>query len=178
MSNNLIWIDGEFTGLNFHNNKIVEIAVVVTDSDLNVLGDPVQLVIHHDKQLLNDVLEDWPREHFTQSGLLDEIDQSTITMQKAEQQILEYVSKYCEPGMSPLCGNSVGQDRRVLYTNMPELENFLHYRNIDVSTLKELAMRWNPDVLGKVQKKESHRALDDILESIEELQIYRQYFLK
>ena len=175
---NLIWIDCEFTGLDFLHNKIVEIAVVVTDSDLNVLGDPVQAVVHHTQAELDDLLEDWPREQFAKSGLTREIVESEVSMRKAEDMCLEYISQHCSSGQSPLCGNSVGQDRRVLYTNMPRLERFLHYRNIDVSTLKELALLWNPGVLDQISKKESHRALEDIYESIAELKIYKEYFVR
>jgi len=174
---NLIWVDCEFTGLDFGRNRIVEIAVVVTDSDLNVLGEPVELVVGYSQQELDDLLEEWPRNHFEQSGLMQQIIESDVTMEQAQQQILDYVSRHCSEGMCPLAGNSVGQDRRVLYTNMPELESFLHYRTVDVSTIKELARRWKPEVLEQIQKKESHRALGDILESIEELKVYRKSFI-
>lgn len=175
---NLVWVDCEFTGLDFVCNRIVEIAVVVTDSNLSILGEPVNIIVHHSQEELDALLEEWPRNAFNESGLMQQIIDSTVSMESAEQQILDYVSQYCEPGTCPLAGNSVGQDRRVLYTNMPRFESFLKYRTIDVSTIKELAMRWKPDLLDKIVKKESHRALDDIYESIEELKIYRQFFLK
>jgi len=174
---NLIWIDCEFTSIDFDTNELVEVAVVVTDSDLNVLGKPVSVVIHHQKDVLDSLLNDWTREHFAESGLIDQIAESEVTMDEAEQAILEYVRKFTEPGQSPLCGNSVGQDRRVLYKDMPELEEHFHYRNIDVSTLKELSLRWNPLIQEHIDKQGSHRALDDIMESIEELRVYREEWL-
>ena len=173
---NLIWVDCEFTGLDFYTNQIVEVAVLVTDSDLHVLGEPVSVVIHHTQEQLDDLLEEWPRKAFEESGLMQQILESNVSMEQAEQTVLDYVSGYCIPGESPLCGNSVGQDRRVLYTNMPRFESFLKYRTIDVSTIKELAMRWRPELLDQLEKKGSHRALDDIYESIEELRIYRSLF--
>ena len=176
-SPNLIWIDCEFTSLDFDTNELVEVAAVVTDSDLNVLGKPVSVVVHHQKDVLDSLLNDWTREHFAESGLLDKIAESEVTMDEAEQTVLEYVKKFTEKGQSPLCGNSVSQDRRVLYKDMPELEGHFHYRNIDVSTLKELSLRWNLLVQTKIDKQETHRALDDILESIEELRVYRENFL-
>lgn len=174
---NLIWIDLEFTGLNYHTNTIVEIACVVTNRELEILGEPVQTVIHHAREDLEEVLEEWPREHFEKSGLFDEIEKSQTSMRQAEQQVLEYVRAWTESGTAVLCGNSVGSDRRVLYKDMSELESHLHYRTIDVSTIKELARSWKPDILDQVDKKESHRALDDILESIEELKLYRKLWL-
>lgn len=174
---NLIWVDCEFTGIDFNRNRLLEIAVVVTDSNLYVLGEPLSLVAHCDREVLDNLLEDWPREHFATTGFLDDVVSSQLSMQEAEQQVLDYVSEYCDSGTSPLCGNSVGQDRRVLYKDMPQFEAFLHYRTIDVSTIKELARRWKPEVLDMVAKEKTHRALDDIYESIKELQIYREYFL-
>ncbi len=174
----LVWVDCEFTGLDFHSNRIVEIAVVVTDSDLCMVDQGISMVIHHDWEELDPILEDWPRAHFEESGLLQKIEESAVCMEQAEKKILAYVSQYCEKGSSPLCGNSVGQDRRVLYSNMPEFEVFLHYRSIDVSSLKELAKRWRGDIIAKIDKKDSHRALDDIYESIKELQLYRKEFLQ
>jgi oligoribonuclease len=172
----LVWIDCELTSLDFHNTRIVEIACVVTDNDLNILGEPISHIIGYSQAEIDPLLSEWSREHFQESGLLNEIYASTTTTQEAQQDILDYISQYTAMGESPLCGNSVGQDRRALYNNMPELEQFLHYRIIDVSTLKELANRWHPEVLDKVQKAQTHRALDDIKESIAELAIYREYF--
>ena len=177
-TSNLIWIDCEFTSLDFEHNKIVEIAAVVTNSDLEVLGEPVSCVVHYDKQDLDDLLGEWTNEHFRESGLYGEILESNIALQEAEDIILGYVGQYADFGQSPLCGNSVSQDRRVLYTNMPRLESFLHYRTIDVSTLKELAIRWNPRVVEEVNKVQNHRALDDIYESIEELRHYKQQLIR
>lgn len=175
---NLIWIDCEFSSLDFSSNKIVEIAAVVTDSNLKVLGTPVHTVIHYSQEELDEILGEWTRKHFAESGLDTEIVASTTTLAQAERMVLDYISQYCEEGKSPLCGNSVSQDRRVLYTNMPMLEQFMHYRTIDVSTLKELARRWKPSAVAQVDKVQAHRALDDIYESIEELQIYRDNFLQ
>ena len=174
----LVWIDCEFTSLDFFSTKIVEIACVVTDADLQVLGEPVEFVIGYSEDELHTLLSTWSREHFEESGLLDKIYQSETTLEEAEQEILDYIGKYTQMGESPLCGNSVGQDRRALYTNMPRLEQFLHYRIIDVSTLKELALRWNTQAFARVEKKQAHRALSDIYESINELKLYRQYFIR
>lgn len=173
----LVWIDCELTSLDFYHTKIVEIACIVTDSDLRTLGEPVEFVIGHTQEELEPLLSEWSREHFSDSGLLETIYQSNTTLEEAEQAILDYIGEYTQTGASPLCGNSVGQDRRALYTNMPRLEQFLHYRIIDISTLKELANRWQPAVLEKVHKKQTHRALDDIKESIQELDIYRKHWI-
>jgi oligoribonuclease len=174
---NLIWIDLEMSGLNPDTDHILEIATLVTDKDLNVLAEGPSLVVHQPDSVL-DAMDEWCTTHHGASGLTEKVRQSTVSVQDAERQTLEFVAEWVERGVSPLCGNSIWQDRRFLIKYMPALDGFCHYRNIDVSTLKELAARWNPDVLAGVQKKGSHRALDDIIESIEELVHYRKTFMK
>ncbi|MFW0870996.1 MAG: oligoribonuclease [Patescibacteria group bacterium] len=174
----LVWIDCEFTSLDFHHNKMVEIACVITDAELNILGEPVSCIIGYTPEELDPLLSEWSREHFEESLLLEKIYQSTTTLQEAEECILNYLGQFTQSGESPLCGNSVSQDRRVLYTNMPKLDTFLHYRIIDVSTLKELVNRWRPEIAEYVNKKQAHRALDDIYESIEELRVYKNHLFK
>lgn len=171
---NLIWIDAEFTGLRMGEDVITEIAVVVTDRSLNQLGEPLSIIINH----LDNVLDNaTPWVHETLPTLLDESRESTITNDQAQEMILEYLRQYTEPGISPLCGNTISADRYMIYHNMPKLYEWFHYRNIDVSSLKMLASYWKPEVVEKVRKKENHRALDDILESIEELKVYKEHFL-
>jgi len=177
---NLIWIDTELTGLDWSKNKIVEIAVVVTDSDLNILDDGLNLIIHWDDETLEN-MDPWCIEHFGKTGLTQKIRESSLSLEEAENKILEYLEKWTEKGQNPICGNSVGQDRKVLFREMPRFENdWASYRTIDVSSIKELVKRWKPEILEEVKKmkKENHRAMDDILESIEELKIYREKFLK
>jgi oligoribonuclease len=165
------------SGLNPDTDHILEIATLVTDKDLNVLAEGPSLVVHQPDSVL-DAMDEWCTTHHGASGLTEKVRQSTVSVQDAERQTLEFVAEWVERGVSPLCGNSIWQDRRFLIKYMPALDGFCHYRNIDVSTLKELAARWNPDVLAGVQKKGSHRALDDIIESIEELVHYRKTFMK
>lgn len=174
---NLIWIDLEMTGLNPETDRILEIATVVTDKDLNVLAEGPTLVVHQSDAVL-DGMDEWCTTHHGQSGLTQRVKDSALSEAEAEQQTLDFVADWVEAGASPLCGNSIWQDRRFLIKYMPKLDDYCHYRNIDVSTLKELARRWRPEVLDGVHKKGSHRALDDILESIDELRHYRDSFLK
>ncbi|MDW6018229.1 oligoribonuclease [Vibrio plantisponsor] len=170
---NLIWIDLEMTGLDPEAHKIIEIATIVTDSELNILAEGPVLAIHQPESEL-DKMDDWCTNTHTGSGLVERIRQSTVTEAQAVAQTIEFLEKWVPRGKSPICGNSIGQDRRFLYKHMPELEEYFHYRYIDVSTLKELTRRWKPEVLDGFSKKGSHLALDDIRESIAELKYYRQ----
>ncbi|HAK53518.1 MAG TPA: oligoribonuclease [Gammaproteobacteria bacterium] len=176
-SENLIWMDLEMTGLDPEVERILEIATIATDSSLNILEEGPVLVIRQSETLLAG-MDDWNQEHHTKSGLVDRVLADGITEAEAEAQTIEFISKHVEKGESPLCGNSIGQDRRFLVRYMPELENFLHYRNLDVSTVKELALRWQPDAARAVKKEGVHRALDDIKESIDELRQYKENFFQ
>ncbi|WP_290701493.1 oligoribonuclease [Amphritea sp.] len=172
---NLIWIDLEMTGLNPEHDRIIEIATIVTDSQLNILAEGPNLVIHQSDQLL-DSMDEWCTTQHGQSGLTQGVKDSDISERQAEQNTIDFIASYVDKGASPICGNSIGQDRRFLVKYMPELEAFFHYRNLDVSTIKELARRWAPEVLDGVVKKGSHLALDDIKDSINELEHYRRAF--
>ena len=169
---NLIWIDLEMTGLDPETHKVIEIATIVTDSELNILAEGPVLAIHQPEEELQK-MDEWCTTTHTGSGLVDRIRESKIDEQEAIRQTIEFLEKWVPKGKSPICGNSVGQDRRFLYKHMPELEQYFHYRYIDVSTLKELTRRCKPEVLDGFSKKGSHLALDDIRESIAELQYYR-----
>lgn len=170
----LVWLDLEMTGLDVERDTIIEIACIVTDSGLGPLDDGIDLVVHQDAEVLAR-MDDFVRRMHTKSGLLPLIGASDISLAEAQARTLEYVRKHVPtPGTAPLCGNSIGTDRRFLDRYMNELENFLHYRSIDVSSLKELCRRWYPDIYAKRPgKAEQHRALDDVKESIEELRFYR-----
>lgn len=174
---NLIWIDLEMTGLEPKKDVIIEIATIVTDSDLNILAEGPMLAIHQSDELL-DGMDEWCTNQHGKSGLTQRVKESIITDAQAEQETIEFLKQYVEPGVSPMCGNSIGQDRRFLDKYMPELERFFHYRNLDVSSLKELAKRWKPEVAAGVVKKGSHLAMDDIRDSIDELKYYREHFIK
>jgi oligoribonuclease len=175
----LVWIDLEMTGLEVERDVIVEIACIVTDSELNALDDGIQLIVHADAEALTQ-MGDFVREMHTKSGLLPEIAGSDIDVAAAQKAVLEYVRAHVPTASSaPLCGNSIGTDRRFLSTYMRELDDYLHYRSIDVSSLKELCRRWYPAVYKKRPNKgERHRALDDIRESIEELRFYREHLFR
>ena len=174
---NLIWIDLEATGLDPETRVILEIACLVTDRDLNELGDGVDLVIHQEGRAIGQ-LDPWCRRQHGVSGLLEASRTASTSLADAEAEVLAYVRRHCLVGKSPLCGNSVCFDRRFLIRYMPKLEACIHYRNVDVSSIKELARRWRPDVVGKVAKASRHRALDDVRESIAELRLYRERVFK
>lgn len=169
----LVWIDLEMTGLQPEKDRIIEIATVVTDSQLNVLAEGPVFAIHQSDELLNQ-MDEWNTKQHHQSGLVTRVRESCISEQQAETLTLDFLKKTAHEGKSPLCGNSIWQDRRFLSRYMPSLEKFFHYRMIDVSTLKELAMRWAPKVYGGVQKESHHLALNDIKDSIAELRYYRE----
>ena len=173
----LIWIDLEMTGLDPERNVIIEIATIITDGDLTVLAEGPVLAIRQDEALLA-AMDEWNTVHHNASGLVQRVRASSTDTGAAEQHTLAFLRAHCGAGVSPLCGNSIGQDRRFLARYMPELESFFHYRNIDVSTIKELARRWRPDVLAGVQKTGRHLALEDIRESIAELRHYQRHFFK
>ena len=172
----LIWIDLEMTGLDPGIDCILEIATIVTDGDLNLIAEGPVIAVNQPDSALNNMGE-WCTETHTRTGLVERVQKSDISNGEAEQKTLDFLRKYLQPEDSPMCGNTVGQDRRFLFRYMPELHDFFHYRNIDVSTLKELAMRWKPSILEHVKKEGSHRALDDIRESIEEMRHYREHFI-
>lgn len=165
------------TGLDPEVDRIIEIATIVTDSSLNVLEEGPVLVVKQDQKIL-DGMDEWNVTHHTASGLLERMKTDGVDQDYAEAQTLAFISRFVEAGQAPLCGNSIGQDRRFLVKYMKNLEAHLHYRNIDVSTVKELALRWRPELVSQVEKKGNHRAIDDIRESIEELKFYRDNFLR
>jgi len=173
---NLIWIDLEMTGLVPEKDNIIEIATVVTDADLNVLAEGPSVAIHQDNKHL-DSMDEWNTRQHTKSGLVQRVKESEISVNEAEKQTLDFLMKYVDQGASPMCGNSICQDRRFLYNYMPRLEKFFHYRHIDVSTIKELAVRWKPDVVTTSFKQSKHLALSDIYDSINELKYYREHFI-
>jgi oligoribonuclease len=170
---NLIWIDLEMTGLDTSNDTIIEIATLVTDQDLNELAEGPDLAIGQAKSTM-DAMDEWNTSQHGQSGLIDRVLASDVTLESAEQQTLDFLRDWVDEGVSPMCGNSICQDRRFLAREMPELERFFHYRNLDVSTLKILAQRWAPDVASGFTKESDHRALADIRDSIAELKWYRE----
>ena len=173
---NLIWIDLEMTGLDPLNDRIIEIATIVTDKELRVLDEGPSIVIRQDGAIL-DGMDEWCTNQHGQSGLTQRVRNSSISEDTAEAVTLAFLEKYVPAGKSPMCGNSICQDRRFLARWMPELEEFFHYRNLDVSTLKELARRWAPEVADSFNKESSHLAMDDIRDSINELKHYRKNML-
>ncbi len=173
----LVWLDMEMTGLDPEKERIIEVAVVVTEADLSFVAEGPVLVIHQSDALL-DAMDKWNQSTHSKSGLIDKVRASTLTEGRAEEQLLAFLSQYVPAGKSPLCGNTISQDRRFMVKYMPRLEAFFHYRNLDVSTLKELALRWKPEVYKSFVKQSRHEALADIYESIEELKHYREHFIK
>ncbi|ORE86147.1 oligoribonuclease [Oceanococcus atlanticus] len=176
-NDNLIWIDLEMTGLDPQRHRIIEIATIVTDKHLNTLAEGPVLAIHQPDAEL-DAMDDWCTRTHTGSGLVARVQSSNVSEREAEQQTLDFIARFVDKGVSPICGNSIGQDRRFLDRYMPELEAYFHYRNLDVSTLKELARRWAPEVLAGFNKQSTHLALDDIRDSIDELRHYRSHLFK
>lgn len=174
---NLVWLDLEMTGLDPIKERIIEIATVVTDSNLNILAEGPVFAIHQSDELLN-AMDSWNQKQHHKSGLVERVKKSTVTEEEAEAKTIEFLKEYVNKGASPMCGNSIYQDRRFMVKYMPELEAFFHYRNLDVSTLKELAKRWAPRVYSGFEKDSNHLALDDIKDSIEELRYYRENFIQ
>ncbi|MCQ8116332.1 oligoribonuclease [Methylomonas rosea] len=176
-ADNLIWIDLEMTGLDPDNDLIIEIATVVTDKNLQILAEGPVMAVHQSDAALA-AMDDWNQQHHGQSGLIQRVKDSKIDAAEAEARIIAFLQEWVPAKTSPICGNSICQDRRFLYRYMPKLEAFFHYRNLDVSTVKELAARWAPQLKDGFNKQASHKALDDIIESIEELRYYRETFFK
>ncbi len=175
-ASNLIWIDLEMTGLDVDRDRIIEIATIVTDSQLNILAEGPVLAIHQPEDALA-AMDNWNQTQHGGSGLLQRVRDSDIDEARAERETIEFLQQWVPAGVSPMCGNSICQDRRFLHRSMPQLMRYFHYRHIDVSTLKELAQRWLPAVGNGIKKQSSHLALDDIRDSINELRYYRANFL-
>jgi oligoribonuclease len=174
---NLVWVDMEMTGLDPDNDKIIEVAVVVTDPHLNVLAEGPVFAIHQSDEVL-DKMDSWNKGTHGRSGLIDRVKASTVTEADAEAALIVFLKQFVPAGKSPMCGNSICQDRRFMARGMPKLEAFFHYRNLDVSTLKELCRRWKPELASGFKKHQKHTALADIIESVEELKYYREHFIK
>lgn len=175
--NSLIWIDMEMSGLNPDVDRVLEIAIVITDSNLNTVAEAPVLALHQPDALLS-AMDEWNRSMHGKSGLIERVRASALTEAAAEEQMIAFLQRHVPPAISPMCGNSVHQDRRFLVRHLPRLEAYFHYRNLDVSTLKELARRWKPDIMAGLTKHGKHEALADIYESIEELKYYREHFLR
>lgn len=175
--NNLCWLDMEMTGLNPDTDKIIEVAMIITDKNLNVLAQSEVYAIHQSDDVLNS-MDAWNTATHGRTGLTERVRASTYREADAEAALLDFMRQWLPEKTTPMCGNTIHQDRRFMARHMPELEAYFHYRNLDVSTLKELARRWHPAVYKGVVKKGSHKALDDILESIEELRYYREHFIR
>jgi oligoribonuclease len=173
----LLWLDMEMTGLSPDTDRIIELAIVVTDADLNTVAEGPVLVVHQPDEVMN-AMDNWNKGTHGKSGLIDRVKASQLTEADAEAQMLEFVKQHVPPKTSPMCGNSICQDRRFMARHMPQLEAFFHYRNLDVSTLKELARRWRPGLSDEFKKSNKHEALADIYESIDELKYYREHFIR
>ncbi len=174
---NLVWIDMEMTGLDPDNDRVIEIAAIVTDADLNTLAEGPVFAIHQSDAVL-DKMDAWNKGTHGRSGLIEKVRASTVTEEEASAQMIGFLRQYVPAGKSPMCGNSICQDRRFMARHMPALERFFHYRNVDVSTIKELCRRWKPELISGFKKHQMHTALADILESVEELRYYREHFIK
>ncbi len=172
----LVWMDLEMTGLDPETNRIIEIATIITDNDLHIVAEGPVIAIHQAQTLL-DGMDDWNKRTHGETGLIERVKSSPYTERQAEAETLAFIQEFIPRNRSPLCGNSIYQDRRFLRRYMPELEQWFHYRHLDVSTLKELARRWSPSVYDGLNKKNTHKALDDIRESIDELRYYRDHFI-
>lgn len=175
--NNLIWIDLEMTGLDPDKDVIIEIATLVTDANLNVLAEGPVFAVHQPDEILNG-MDEWNTTQHGKSGLTRRVRESKVDAAQAESETIQFLEQWVPKGKSPICGNSICQDRRFLVRGMPKLENYFHYRNLDVSTIKELARRWRPEVLAGVKKSGAHLAMDDIKDSIAELKHYRDVFFR
>jgi oligoribonuclease len=175
--NNLVWLDMEMTGLLPDSDRIIEIAMVVTDGELNTVAEAPVLVVRQ-SDLVLDGMDNWNKSTHGKSGLIDRVKASTLDEAAVEEQMLEFLKEHVPARTSPMCGNSICQDRRFMARWMPKLEDYFHYRNLDVSTLKELARRWKPEVASGIKKHGKHEALADIYESIEEMKHYREHFIK
>lgn len=175
--NNLAWLDMEMTGLDPDRDRIIEMAIVITDSQLNAIAESPVLVVHQSDSVLAG-MDDWNKSMHARSGLIEKVKASTLAEAEAEQQYLDFLAVYLPARTSPMCGNSICQDRRFLARHMPRLEAYFHYRNLDVSTLKELVKRWKPELAKGLTKHGKHEALADIYESIEELKYYREHFIR
>jgi len=174
---NLVWVDMEMTGLDPDNDRIIEVAAVVTDANLNIIAEGPVFAIHQSDETL-DKMDNWNKGTHGKSGLIDRVKASTVTEAQAELELIAFLKQYVPANKSPMCGNSICQDRRFMARGMPKLEAFFHYRNLDVSTLKELCRRWKPELASGFKKHQKHTALADIVESIEELRYYREHFIK
>lgn len=174
---NLLWIDMEMSGLSPEENRVLEVAVVVTDAELNTLAEGPVLVVHQSDEVL-DAMDSWNKGTHSKSGLIDRVRASTLDEAEVEARMLEFIKQYVPERASPMCGNSICQDRRFLARHMPKLEAYFHYRNLDVSTLKELAKRWRPGLAEGFKKASKHEALADIYESIDEMKYYREHFIR
>lgn len=175
--NALVWIDLEMSGLNTDTDKIIEIATIITDSQLELIAQGPVLAVHQSDTVLNN-MDEWNTRTHGGSGLTQRVRESTLSEADAERQTLDFIQQHVAKNKSPLCGSSICQDRRFLARGMPQLEAYLHYRNLDVSSIKELVRRWKPEICAGFEKKNTHKALDDILESIAELKYYREHFFK
>lgn len=174
---NLIWVDMEMTGLEPDTDRIIEVAVLVTDMHLNVLAEGPIFAIHQSDAVL-DGMDNWNKGTHGRSGLIERVKASTVTEEEAERELIAFLKQYVPAGKSPMCGNTICQDRRFMVRTMPKLEAFFHYRNLDVSTLKELCKRWKPEIASGFKKHQKHTAMADIVESVEELKYYREHFIK
>jgi oligoribonuclease len=172
---NLIWIDLEMTGLNPDTDRVIEIATIVTDAHLNIIAEGPAIAIHQKDMVLN-AMDEWNTRQHGGSGLVDRVKRSTVDEAKATEMTLTFLRQFVDAGSSPMCGNSICQDRRFLWRHMPKLEAFFHYRNLDVSSIKELAVRWYPELVKGIRKNSTHLALDDVRDSINELRYYRETF--